>query len=258
MGNLAPVPHSSSPTVSPLAARLAPLAPLPHADRQAAERLLSVHTRRIRARRDFAREGEAPTAIYVMLEGWAARHKTLADGRRQIVGLMVAGDVCDLDIVMLKRRDHSVCAITDVIVAELPPQALDTLLTSHEPIARAIKAHDLVKASIQHEWILSLGRRTALERIAHLMCEMFFRQQAVGLTDGLSCAFPITQIDLGEATGLTAVHVNRTIQALRGDGLIKLRSRRLTIVDLPALMRVGLFSPDYLHFGGLGGSDDAG
>ena len=233
--------------MNPLAARLAGFAPLSDSDRQAADRLLATHVRSVRPRRDFAREGEAPNAIFVILEGWAARYKTLPDGRRQIVGLLVAGDVCDLNIMVLKRRDHGLCAVTEVKVAELPPPALERLLESRAPIAQAIKAHELINASIQREWTLSLGQRTAYERIAHLMCEMYFRQRAIGLADGLSCDFPITQIDLGEATGLTAVHVNRTLQALRADGLIELRSRRLTIRDLPALMRAGLFSADYLH-----------
>jgi CRP-like cAMP-binding protein len=111
--------------------------------------------------------------------------------------------------------------------------------------------------AIQREWSVNLGQRTATERIAHLLCELFFRLRAVGLTTDLTCDLPVTQAELADASGLSAVHVNRTIQELRAADLIVLRGRTLTILDLEALKTVALFNPNYLHLNREGGGFDA-
>lgn len=111
--------------------------------------------------------------------------------------------------------------------------------------------------AIQREWTLNLGQRTAYERLSHLMVEMFLRLQTVGLTNGNACDFPLTQVDLADATGLTAVHVNRTLQELRKDGLIELQSRRLVIPDMRALKGVAMFNDNYLHLDHEGRQFDA-
>ena len=110
---------------------------------------------------------------------------------------------------------------------------------------------------MQREWTTNVGQRTAYERLAHLFCELFVRLRTVGLTDGKSCDFPPTQLDLADATGLTSVHVNRTIQELRRDGLIELHNRRLTIPDLRALMNACMFNANYLHLNHEGAHLDA-
>jgi len=104
-----------------------------------------------------------------------------------------------------------------------------------------------VSKSVNREWIVNVGQRSAQERIAHLLCEMFLRLESVGLTDGFSCAFPPTQTDIADATGLTPVHVNRTIQELRRTGLIVLENQKLAILDMQALQSLALFNPEYLH-----------
>ena len=105
----------------------------------------------------------------------------------------------------------------------------------------------LFQAALQHERVVSLGRRAAIERMAHLLCELHARLRMVGLADEKSFPLPLTQADLGEALGLSSVHVNRTLQELRGAGLIALRDRRLTILDDRGLRAVALFDPTYLH-----------
>jgi CRP-like cAMP-binding protein len=237
-----PVSEKSAPAER-VAARLAPL---PGSERDVLDHLLA-RRRTFQPRRDIAREGEPPRAIYVLLEGWACRYKTLPDGRRQIVGLLVPGDVCDLDIGLAATRDHSLATIQALTAAEIAPAELEAAMDAHPGLSRGIRRIALTVASIQREWTLNVGQRSAYERIAHLCCEMFFRLDAVGLVQGASCEFPITQTDLAEATGLTPVHVNRTLQALRSDGLVDLRGRRLTLPDLPRLTEAALFSPDYLH-----------
>jgi CRP-like cAMP-binding protein len=241
-----------------LTRRLEEYTPLTDADRAELARLCaqSIHT--IQAKRDLIREGDAPRSIYIILEGWACHYRTLEDGRRQIVDFAIPGDLCDLNLFILDRMDHSICAITRLKVAEVGREVLHRVVTNFPNITTALWWVELVSKSIHREWIVNVGQRSARERIAHLLCEMFLRLESVGLTDGFSCDFPLTQNDIAETTGLTAVHVNRTIQELRRLGLMVLERRRLTIPDMLTLQSAGLFNPDYLHIRRLHRHTDAG
>jgi CRP-like cAMP-binding protein len=232
--------------VCPLALRIDSFAKLSREDRAAIDRI-SRSTREIAARRDLAREGDAPRYVHLILEGWAARYKTLPDGRRQIVAFFVPGDFCDLNIYILKAMDHNIGAITRLKVADIGPDEMEALTTTHPRVTQALWWQELVNGSIQREWTLNVGQRSAHERIAHLLVEMYLRLECVGLTRDQSCDFPLTQNDLADATGLTAVHVNRTLQELRRAGLIVLQGRTLTILDLNGLKNAGLFNDNYLH-----------
>ena len=215
-------------------------------DRALLDRVAARSVREIGPRRDIVREGEKPRAVTLILEGWAASYKQLRDGRRQITSFLIPGDLDDANAFILKHHDHSVASITPVRYAELGEADFQVMGESPR-IARALWGHELATASISREWVVNVGQRTAYERLAHLICELFLKLEAVGLTRDGSCDWPLTQADLAEATGLTPVHVNRTLQALRRDRLIALYGRNLTIPDLPALQNVGLFNPDYLH-----------
>jgi CRP-like cAMP-binding protein len=204
--------------------------------------LLEVHPRG-----DLIREGDEPKTIRLIVSGWACRYKGLPDGRRQFLSFFVPGDLCDVNVYILKKMDHSIGAITRVTYLQIAPEEMERITLERPRIAQALWWHELVDASIQREWLLNVGQRSAYERIAHLLVEMFVRLRAVNLTEGQSCDFPITQTDIAEATGLTSVHVNRTLQDLRREGLIELANRRLTIPDLDSLMRAAMFNPDYLH-----------
>jgi CRP-like cAMP-binding protein len=240
-----------------LTTKLAARTPLSEDDREAIDRAVGRNVRAFAARRDMVREGDRPHAVFVILEGWAYRYKTLRDGRRQIVALFVPGDLSDLNTFMVKAMDHSVGAITAVVAAELGRDELEQLTEEYPHIAQALWFNELVTVSTQREWTLNVGQRTAYERIAHLMCEMFLRLETVGLTQDGSCDFPITQADIGDATGLTPVHVNRMLKELRGDGLIDLRGRRLKILDFPGLRRAAMFNDNYLHLDREGRPSDA-
>jgi CRP-like cAMP-binding protein len=205
----------------------------------------SIHT--ARARRDIIREGDAAPHVILIIDGWAARYKMLPDGRRQIVSFLLPGDLCDHDIFLLDEMDHSIGALTPVTYAEMPREPVETMCRDRPSLARALRLDSLVVAAIQREWMVSLGQRTARERVAHLFCEIFARLEVVALTDKNRCEMPLTQIDLGEVTGMTAVHINRTLQELRREGLIVLDNRILTIPDRRALMSAGMFNPSYLH-----------
>lgn len=221
------------------------------------ERLVRKNVRELAARRDLVREGEKPHAVNVVLDGWACRYKQLPDGRRQIVSFFLPGDLCDANVFILREMDHTIGAITRVQYAEISPADFEDLMASSPRITQALWWHELVIAAIQREWTTNVGQRTAYERLAHLFCELFIRLRTVGLTDDKSCEFPLTQIDLADATGLTSVHVNRTIQELRRDGLIELHSRRLAIPDLGALMNACMFNSNYLHLDHEGAHLDA-
>ena len=208
---------------------------------------VSKTSRVIPPRRDLIREGENPKYIHLMLDGWACRYKTLPDGRRQIVAFFVPGDFCDLNVYVLRQMDHSIGAITRLSVADISRDEMDRLTANYPRITQALWWEALVNTAIQREWTLNVGQRTAYERLAHLLTELFLRLRTVNMTNGISCDFPLTQNDLADATGLTAVHVNRTMQDLRRDKLIQLERRRLTIPDLQRLMDAAMFNPNYLH-----------
>ena len=232
--------------------------PLSETDRRELARLctLAIHT--IQPRRDLIREGDEPRSLYVILEGWACHYRSLPDGRRQIVDFAVPGDICDLNLFILDRMDHSIGAITRLKVAEIGREVFRSVITSCPNITTALWWQELVSKSIHREWILNVGQRSAQERISHLFCEMFLRLESVGLTNGFTCDFAPTQADIAEAPGLTSVHVNRTIQELRRVGLIRLERQKLTIPDMLALQAAAMFNPEYLHHRRLNRHTDKG
>jgi CRP-like cAMP-binding protein len=215
-------------------------------DRAAIGRISKV-ARVVPPRRDLIREGEKPQFVHLMVDGWACRYKTLPDGRRQVLAFFVPGDFCDLNVHILKQMDHSLGAITRLSVADVSRDDMDSLTANHPRVAQALWWQSLVQAAIQREWTFSIGQLTAYERIAHLIVELFLRLRSVGMTQATSCDFPLTQTDLAEATGLTSVHVNRTLQELRRDGLIVLERKRLTMPDLQKLKDAAMFNQNYLH-----------
>lgn len=220
---------------------------LSQADRALLAAATARNVRQVPARRDIVREGEKPRAVNVVIEGWGCRYKQLPDGRRQIVSIFIPGDLCDANVFILQAMDHSIGSITPMRYAEIGPSDFEAILAKSPRIGQALWWHELVVASVQREWTANVGQRNAYERIAHLLCEIFVRLRAVGLTRGDSCDFPLTQSDLADASGLTPVHVNRTVQELRKRGLITIQKRALTIHDLARLMSESMFNPNYLH-----------
>jgi len=207
----------------------------------------SKHVRHVGARHDLVREGDRARSVIAVLEGWACRYKQLPDGRRQIVSILTPGDLCDANFLLPGTMDYSVAAVTPCSFAEIDPAELEALAARSPRIATALRRHEMVTASTQREWTLTVGRRTASERVGHLICELFTRLKATGSTRQNECDFPLTQNDIADATGLTAVHINRTLQELRSRGLIVVERRTLTILDLERLMDLSAFDPDYLH-----------
>jgi CRP-like cAMP-binding protein len=233
--------------LSPLVRKLEQFVRLSSADRAFLTRAASERLRKFGPRVDIVREGERPKDVQLVVAGWACRYKQLEDGRRQVVSFFLPGDICDLNVFILREMDHSIGSITDVAIADLSRDFFEEISAGYPRIVTALWWESLVDAAIQREWTLNLGQRTALERMAHLLCEMFFRLRLAGLTNGDSCDFPLTQADLADASGLSKVHVNRTLQELRSANLIVLKGRTLVVPDLRRLMDAGLFNANYLH-----------
>ena len=243
---LTAVPQIFSFGPGPVASKLEAFTRL-SADDRAALSQLSRNFRYVDARRDVVSEGDKPHYVHLVLDGWACRYKQLPDGKRQIVALYVPGDFCDVNVYILKKMDHSIGAITRLKVAMITAEEMEELTTGRPRITQALWWHELVTASVQREWTLNLGQRTAYERLAHLLVELYLRLKVVGRAKDERCDFPLTQNDLADATGLTSVHVNRTLQEMRRDGLIELERKQLRILDLDRLMEVAMFNSNYLH-----------
>lgn len=199
------------------------------------------------ARESVVHEGDDPTSVNIMMSGWACRQKTLPDGRRQILSLFLPGDMCDPYVFLLGRMDYAIGTLTPCTIAKVEAQSIRDMTASGPQLAEALWGQTLVTLDTQRELSISLGRRTAVERLAHLICEVLARLADVGLSNGTICDWPLTQNDLADVTGMSTVHVNRSLQELRTDGLIELRSRRLAVLDHARLAALAIFDPAYLH-----------
>jgi CRP-like cAMP-binding protein len=195
----------------------------------------------------IAREGEPTNVCTVLMQGFAFRQKLVSDGARQIISFHIPGEFLDIQNCMLEVADHNVQALSRCNVAVVPKDALIQLMNDRPNVRRAIWLDSLIDSSVFREWVVNVGRRDARTRIAHLLCELAGRLKASGVSDGSSHDFPLTQEQIADATGLTAVHTNRTLQALRKQGLISLSHSQLNILDWDALAEVGDFSERYLH-----------
>ncbi|KLK93985.1 cyclic nucleotide-binding protein [Microvirga vignae] len=237
--------------------KLEHFAKLSNEERTSLERAASLQLRQLNPREDIIYEGDQPTQVHLILNGWACRYKVLEDGRRQILGYLIPGDICDMRMFILKEMDHSIGAVSPISVAEIPKETIIALTDAFPRLSRAFWWNSLVEDAITREWIINNSQRESTERMAHLFCELFIRLRMVGLTNGNSCEIPVTQAELGETMGLSTVHVNRTLQELRALNLVNLKGRILTIPDLKALQVVAMFNDNYLHLDRDGHAMDA-
>ena len=196
---------------------------------------------------NIKREDEKPDFIHLLLEGWACRYKTLENGKEHIVGFLLPGDLSTLHATILERMDHSIRTLTPVKLALIPQERINYLYLHYPNIARALFWSTLVDEATLREWLVNQGSRPAVIRLAHLFCEMLVRSRAAGLTENHSFPMPLTQEELGNTTGLTKVHVNRSIRQLRMQEMIELNHRTLTILDWERLQEFGEFDATYLH-----------
>ena len=201
----------------------------------------------VRADRLAVREGEIMDHSMILLSGIASRRKDMRDGRRQYTQLHVAGDFTDLHSFTLKYLEHDIAALSDCTFALVPHERLKAITERYPHLTRVLWFTTNLDGAIHREWVLSLGSRSALGRMAHLFCEMYVRLEIVGLTRGLSYDLPISQQELGETLGITPVHSNRTLQRLRKQGLVEFTGGLVRIPNWDALKRAAEFDPSYLY-----------
>jgi len=233
---------------NPLIRKLQGLAHLGSADIAALEQISS-NARMLGPYVDLIRDDAVPKEAIIVLEGFACRYKQRQTGARQIQAYLVPGDFCEVDATYLGRTDHAVGTLSVCMVARVPHQALAELTTRHPNIAQALYVTKLAEAATAREWIVNLGCRSATERMAHLFCELMARFEAVGLAQEGSYPLPLTQNELGNTLGLSTVHVNRTLQDLRRQGLIEFKGKRLTLLKPQRVRDIAEFSPAYLRPG---------
>jgi CRP-like cAMP-binding protein len=201
------------------------------------------------ADREVIHEGDQPTDCDLLLDGIVCRFTSLTDGRRQIVGFNFPGDIFDAQSFLLNRMDHSILALTHCRIAVIAHETLRRVFEEYPRIGLAVWKDSLIDAAIFRQWVTNIGRRDALARSAHLLCETYARMASVGLVAENSVHWPMTQVELADALGISAVHVNRTLQQLRKMGVASIERQRLTIHDWPRLKAIADFDAAYLHLG---------
>ncbi len=232
--------------MSMLIRKLESIATVSEAERQAI-RSLPIRTQTLNARQDIVRDGDKPSHCCLILDGWACRYKLLSQGKRQILSFHIAGDIPDLQSLHIHTMDHSLGTLTQATVAFIPHESLRELTARHPGLAAILWRDTLVDAAIFREWMVGMGRRKAPGKIAHFLCEMYVRLDAIGMSDKGTVPLPITQEELGDSLGLSSVHTNRALQELRGEGLITFERGKLTVHSWDGLVSVGEFDSTYLH-----------
>lgn len=240
------LPGGNAAVVHPFLRKLRHGARLSNEDEDALASLARIE-QRVGAHGEIMGEGVEPRSMPLILEGWACRYRVLENGKRQITSLFVPGDLCQPFGTLPRFMDHSLGALTPVVLAPVSPKAIRAAVLASPRIEEALWWDLLVASAIEREHVVSLGRRSAPERLGHLVCELHSRLAVVGLVDRLGFDLPLTQADLGDLLGLSTVHVNRSLQELRKSGLISSRGRRLTIHDLQRLEEFSFFDAAFLH-----------
>ena len=240
-------PPTGGSALEPMVRRLAYWHKLDAAD-QAALLALPHSVKSLEPHQYVVRERDRATHSCVLLSGFAMRHKIVGGGFRQICAIHMKGELVDLQNSLLGTADHSVQMLTPGQVAMFPREEVIRLAFERPDVGKAMWVDTLVDASIFREWIANVGRRDARTRIAHVLCEFALRLKLSGLGEQTGYQLPMTQEQLGDVTGLTSVHVNRTLKALEADGLIeRLSPRSITIGDWKKLAAAGDFDSNYLH-----------
>jgi CRP-like cAMP-binding protein len=236
----------SSPTTHPLMVRLETIASLSDDERQAIV-ALPITVRDVREDQDILRDQDRPSQCCLIIEGFAFRYKIMPSGKRQIYSFHIPGDIPDLQSLHLEVMDHSLGTLVPCKVGFIPHEMLRAFLRAHPRIGDIFWRDTLIDGAVFREWMANVGRREAYARVAHLLCELYVRLKAVGIANGQEYELPITQAELADATSMSTVHVNRSLQKLRAEGLIRSARRSVIIEDWEGLQAAGEFDPTYLH-----------
>src|SRR5438270_9069511 len=234
---------------NPLVTKLSHFVPLSDEDVPVLN-ALCVNEERSEAGTDIAVQGDLPRSAFVLTRGMAFRYRLLPDGKRQILTFMIPGDVFGLHAFLLRAMDHSIGTLVPTRLAAISRATVFDLFEHHPRIGAALWWSALQEEAINRERIVALGRRSAPGRVAYLLCALVGPQRPVGLSEDHAIQLPLTQVELADTLGLTAVHVNRILQRFRRDNLITLTHRRLTLLDIESLQEIAGFNQEYLHLSG--------
>jgi CRP-like cAMP-binding protein len=234
-------PHTAA-----LIRKLESIAPLAPEEKAAVLRLpLRLHS--IAADQDIVREGDTPSECCLIVEGFACRYNLTDEGRRQIHSFHISGDIPDLQSLHIDVMDHSLGTLVPSQLAFIQHDGVRALVHSHPRLGDLFWRDTLIDAAMFRQWMVGLGRRSAHGRIAHLLCELLVRLRAVELADDHAFNLPVTQAELGDALGLSTVHVNRVLQDLRSENLLTLHGGVVKVLGWERLKQRGEFDPAYLH-----------
>jgi CRP-like cAMP-binding protein len=242
--------HDGRRSHNALVAKLSRFVPLSDSDVDVLEALCS-NEERVNAGVNLVDEGGTPRRGFVITRGLACRYRLMADGRRQILTLLIPGDFYDLHGFLLSVADHSVVTMAPTWLATIERDTVFEIVRHHPRIGAALRCSEMQEAAILRERIVTLGRRNARARIAYLFCEFLWRHRAIGLSEDHSLRLPLTQADIADTLGLTVVHVNRVLQNLRREGLVTLAHHRLTLHHVDRLQSLAQLNQDYLHLTGV-------
>ena len=222
------------------------------AEEKLAVTAMRVRSRRVGSRQDLAREDEAPELDDVLLAGFACRYVVLPNGRRQVLAYILPGEFCGRRTGNCDLPEHAIATLSAVKIGTFAREELSSLAHRFPALARALELSRAVEQATLCQWLLNLGQRTALERTAHMLCELFFRLRCLGLAHEGGCEVPLRQADIADALAISAVHLNRTLTRIRRLHIGSFLRNHLLIEDLPALQKLAGFRPDYLFAGTFG------
>jgi CRP-like cAMP-binding protein len=226
--------------------KLESIAPLA-SDEKAALLRLTLRLKSLAADQDIVQEGDAPSECCLVVEGFACRYNLTNEGKRQIHSFHIPGDIPDLQSLHLNVMDHSLGTLVPSKLAFIQHDDLRGLISRYPRLGDLFWRDTLIDAAVFRQWLVSIGRRSSHTRIAHLLCELLVRLRAVELAEEDAFNLPITQAELGDALGISTVHVNRVLQELRAENLISWRGDTVRVLDWDGLQEVGEFDPTYLH-----------
>jgi len=233
--------------IDPLLHRLETIGKLTDADRDALRRL-PLRESDLSKGSEIVSDGEVSSSCCLVVSGYLCRSKTLPNGNRQIFSLHTAGDIPDLHSLHLNRMDHSLSAISDCRIARIPHDAVYEALDRSPTLNALLWRDTLIDSAAFRAWMLMLGQAEAVSRMAHFFCELFTRAAMAGLTDNNTFPLPLTKADLGDILGISMVHANRTLQDLRGRGVMDFDQQIVSILRWEELRKLGQFDPSYLHY----------
>ncbi|SFF74026.1 cAMP-binding domain of CRP or a regulatory subunit of cAMP-dependent protein kinases [Methylobacterium sp. yr596] len=238
--------HHAPLLLHPIVRKLAAFGPLSAAEEEALADL-GAGAQCVEGRQNLVTEGAAPDHAVLIVEGVACRYRHRPNGARQITGHLLPGDLCDPDLVHLGRMNHSIGTLGPCRVARVPGEVLAGLTARHPGIARALRLAKLAEEETTREWLMNVGCRSAIERVAHLLCELHARLGTVGWATRAGYDLPLTQQDIADTAGLSNVHVNRVLRQLRLMRLVEVGGRRVDVLDRAGLRRVAEFQDGYLR-----------